>query len=145
MYAILKNIHESVTIDLLEEYLQPFFQGNFFQRKGELRAIVIIQLNDKSGTFVERHALIRASSDEARQRLIKVLNRQTFFDELGTKQAVRAAEYRTRLIMNERRVSGFKGVMIERDHRICERRRLGLKIIHVAEKYFGEPAYIRRG
>lgn len=136
MYIILKNIHQSVTTDCLEFYLRPFLEGNFFQRKGELRAIIIIQLNDKSGSYVERHALIRVCSDKIRRRLINALNKQRYVDEDGLRQKVRASEYVVRQIVNDRRVAGWKAVQIQRDLRKSERRRLGLKVVHVAEKDF---------
>lgn len=136
MYIILKNIHQSVTIDCLASYLKPFLEGGFFRRKGKLRAIVIIQLINKSGAYIERHALIRVCSDKIKKRLIKDLNKQSYVDDEGQKQKVQAAEYAIRQIMNERRASGLKELRVQRDLRKSERRRLGLKVVHVAEKEF---------
>jgi len=141
MYVILRNIHESVKIDNLERYLRPFLEGGLFRRKGELRAIIIIGLFEKSGAYVERHALIRVCSDRIRRRLIKDLNKQLYVDEDGQKQKVRAAEYVVRKIMNDKRDTGFKEIMNERERRKCERRRLGLKVVHIAEKdYLGSSS-----
>lgn len=135
MYAILKNIHQSATVDSIEIFLQPFLKGSFFHRKIELRAIKIIQLNDKSGAPIERHALIRVCSDKTRKRLIKILNKQTFRDEQNKKQPVRAAEFVLRQGMNERR--NHDGLTIRQDARKHERRRAGLKISPIAEKVYG--------
>lgn len=140
MYVILKNIHETVKVDSLEQYLRPFLEGGFLRPKGELRAIIIIGLADRSGGFVERHALIRVCSDKIRRRLIKELNRQHYIDEDGQRQKVQAAEYIVRQIMNDKRVSGFQEIIIERERRKSERRRLGLKVVHIAEK-----DYVRSG
>ncbi len=143
MYAILKNIHSWVTIDNLEDYLRPFLKGAFFQRDGQLKSIVIIQLNDKSGDAVERHALIRVCSDKARKRMIKSLNKQFFIDEGGQRQPVRAAEYVVRQIINDKRGNDFEKMMARGELRRGERRRLGLKVIRVAEKDFAVLERIR--
>ncbi|MGR8930042.1 MAG: hypothetical protein ACU836_05325 [Gammaproteobacteria bacterium] len=138
MYAILKNLRDSVSIDNLEEYVTPFLNGFFFQKHGSLRVIKIIQLYDKSGSPVERHALIRVSSEKALIRLIKGLNKQTFTDDEGFIQRVRAAEFVTRQIMNDRRSYPGKLADIKHELRKGERRRLGLNIITVSEKYFDD-------
>ncbi|MDD2760545.1 MAG: hypothetical protein PHH11_09675 [Methylomonas sp.] len=136
MYAILKNIHHAASIDHLEAYVTPLLKGSFLQRDGELKAIVIIQLNDKFGIAVERHALVRVCSDKVRRRLIKALNKQFYVDEDGQRLHVRADEYVVRLIMNDKRVNGSEFVWVKNDSRKGERRRLGLKIVHVPEKDF---------
>lgn len=136
MYTILKHIHESVTIDALECYLRPLIKGSFFQCRGELKAIIIIQLYEKSGIPVERHALIRVCSEPVKQRLIKKLNKQNFIDELGQTQSVQAAEYVIRQIMNDKRANSQARLNDRAERRRNERRRLGLKVVHVEEKDF---------
>jgi len=136
MYIILKNLRDSVTIECLEEYVNPFLRGFFFLGQGKLRVIKIIQLYDKAGMPIERHALIRVSSEKTLRRLIKNLNKQTYVDDDGSVQQVQASEYVVRKIMNDRRSYSKIDQTIKHELRVSERRRLGLKIVPVAEKVF---------
>jgi len=136
MYVIIKNLLPSVSIDDLEEFVIPAAKGRFFQRKGAIKSLKIIELVcAKSGVSVERHGLVIVDSDAIKKRLIKSLNGQSISN---VKQSV--GEYVIRHWSVDSRSSGLPFKRPTLDRRKSDRRRSGLNMIAVSQKSYSIPA-----
>ncbi len=135
MFLIIKHLDPSVTIDELEEFVVPSVNGRFFQKKGTIKALKIIELVTKKGSSVERHGIVRVDSDSIKARLIKSLNGRSinnikhFVDEYIFRQWSadrRSTDLPSSALMKNRTLN----------RRMSDRRRSGLKMIEVSQKLF---------
>lgn len=130
MYVIIKNINSDTTIDDLENFILPVIKGRFFQRKGKINALKIIQLVNKQGAVIDRYGLVRVSPDRIKKRLIMSLNGQ-FIGE----QKVSVDQYAFRNWKNDRRDDSTSPFLVARsDKRVSDRRRPGLSLDTLSEK-----------
>jgi hypothetical protein len=139
MYVIIKNIPSTITIDELEGYIFPCVKGSFYQKKGQIKALKIIQLVDKSGKTVERHGLVIVDSDSVKKRLIKSLKPKThvntvFFKDADDVKQCSVDEYYIRHWSNDRRAGQGDPSALPENMRIADRRRRGLSMVAQYEK-----------
>ena len=134
MYVIIKNIPSFVSIEDLERHLLPTVKGRFFQKKGHIIGLKIIQLVDKIGKPVERHCLVIVDSENVKKRLIKSLNPRNivntgFFGESNDVKSCSVDEYFIRHWSNDRRSTSFNSSQSSHNKRIADRRRRGLNTV----------------
>lgn len=124
MFVIIKSIEKQINANDLESFIEPAIKGRFYQKKGNIKALKIIQLVDRNGNPVERHGLVIGCSDYIIKRMIKTLNGHI----LGYEQA-KVAEYMIRYWRNDRRSDLLTPSSFPNDKRLADRRRLGLRIV----------------
>ncbi len=124
MFIVVKNLHTSVTVDDLEDFVKPVLKGRLFQKAADIRSVKIVVLVDKHNNFVERHGLITISPDSEKARLIKALNSRY----LG-QQKYAVAEYVIRHWSNDRRTRGAVANAYPQNQRNNDRRRSGLRTL----------------
>lgn len=139
MYVIIKYIPAGMTLDELENYVFPPVKGSFFQKKGHIKALKIIQLVDKTGKPIERHGLVIVDSEDIKKRVIKSLNpknhaHKVFFDENFDVKFCSVEEYYIRHWSNDRRTETAAQSSANDDLRIADRRRRGLSLVAQFEK-----------
>lgn len=136
MYVIIKNLLPSISIDDLEEFVIPAAKGRFFQKKGTIKSLKIIELVcAKTGVSVERHGLVIVDSDSIKKRLIKSLNGQSIGN---VKHSV--GEYVIRHWSIDSRSGDLPFKRPTLDRRKSDRRRSGLNMIAVSQKSFSIQA-----
>lgn len=130
MFVIIKNLHPSITIDELEEFVVPAARGRFFQKNGTIKALKIIELVvAKDGSPVERHGIVRVNSDSVKRRLIKSLNGRSIYN---VKHSVE--EYVVRHWSVDIRAADLPSRHPTHERRTSDRRRSGLSMIEVSQK-----------
>ncbi len=139
MYVIIKNIPSNITIDELESYVFPCVKGGVFQKRGQIKALKIIQLVDKKGQAIERHGLVIVDSDTVKKRLIKSLKPKThmntvFFGGAEDVKYCSVDEYYIRHWSNDRRAAKVIPPVLPENMRIADRRRRGLSLVAQYEK-----------
>jgi hypothetical protein len=139
MYVIIKYIPAGTTLDELENYVFPPVKGSFFQKKGQIKALKIIQLVDKTGKSIERHGLVIVNSEDIKKRVIKSLSpkshaHKVFFDENFDVKFCSVEEYFIRHWSNDRRAGSVPQSSANDDMRIADRRRRGLHLVAQFEK-----------
>lgn len=139
MYTIIKHIPNTMTIEQLEGLAANVLAGGLFRRKGELKAIKILQLVDKNKKPIEYHALLRVSPEFARERLIKTINSDSGksslqrLDPSFDVSKLSAADYVVRYYGNDKRAADTTAVEQQRQN---ERRRIYLRIRTLSEKLY---------
>lgn len=142
MYIIIKNILPHISIDELKECLLPTVKGRFFQAAGHIEALKLIQMTDRKGKSLERHALIRVNSNSIKKRLIRAksvnLRRSkaeaNFFESGSQIGCCNVGEYIIRHWSNDRRMNKNPRSLFATNRRTSERRRAGLGIRELAER-----------
>ena len=124
MFILIKNLHEHITVDDLENFVKPVLKGRLFQKTAELRSIKIVVLVDKHNIIVERHGLITISPESEKARLIKALNNSCIDQE-----RFNVAEYFIRHWSNDRRTHAQLANPHPQNRRSNDRRRSGLNML----------------
>jgi hypothetical protein len=138
MYVIIKNIPSNITIDELESYITTVANGRFFQKKGSVSAVKILQLVDRTGRQVERHCLIIVDTETVKKRLIKSISPQAiinghYFEDGYDASHCSVNEYFIRHWSNDRRGDSFASALAV-NKRVSDRRRRGLRIVAQHER-----------
>lgn len=145
MYVIVKNLLPSTTIDEFEQFVLPAAKHRFYEKKGIIKALKIIDLVNRKGLTIERHGLIRVNSDALEKRLIKSLNGKPMGDA-----KVSVNNYTIRHWSIDRRQLGDLPLLSARsnlapDRRVADRRRKDLKMVPISERIFStqfaKPAF----
>ncbi|NOT13081.1 MAG: hypothetical protein HOP23_14800 [Methylococcaceae bacterium] len=128
----------NITIEDLELYILPAVNGGLFQKKGQIKALKIIQLVDKSGKPIERHCLVIVDSENVKKRLIQSLNPKHIVNTgfIGASSDVKDCsvdEYFIRHWSNDRRSTRFNPSQLPDNKRIADRRRRGLSTVAQSE------------
>lgn len=138
MFVIIKNLHQNTTIDDLEKFVAPAISGRFFQRKGSIKALKIIELTTRKGSSVERHGIVRVDSDSTKKRLVKFLNNRSI-----NKVSYAVDEYVIRHWSADHRSNGLSVSSLAKkqipDRRKSDRRRSSLRMVEVCQKAFSMP------
>ncbi len=141
MQIIIKHIPKILVLEELESHLRSLLRGGLLKRQGELKAVRMLHLIDKTNKTVEGHALAWVDSEASKQRLIKTINagsfREAFLnidDEVCNYDNIIAAEFAIRHHSNERRM------LDARPENIGRERRRHLNLITFAEKTYGSQS-----
>ncbi|MEY4717879.1 MAG: hypothetical protein RL563_497 [Pseudomonadota bacterium] len=134
MFTIIKNIPKKITIDEFAEALQPFVLKGIFKKRSELKALKFLDLVDRHGELVERHAIVRVNGETIQKSLIQAVN-QNLISLLTPAsgphmESCKAAPFAVRWHGNDRRQhrEGLNG------SRKYERRRYDLNSVISSEK-----------
>lgn len=134
MFTIIKNIPKKITIDEFAEALQPFVLKGIFKKRSEMKALKFLDLVDRRGELIERHAIVRVNGETIQKSLIQAVN-QNLISLLHPASAphmesCKAAPFAVRWHGNDRRQhrEGSNG------SRKYERRRYDLNSVISSEK-----------
>lgn len=131
MYITIKHLHNRITIDDLEAFVQPNLKGGIFQKPANLQALKIIGLINTRGKVIERHCLLRVTPESANKRLIKALSSKS----IHSKKFV-VSSYTIRHWNNDRRIDTEIASTYPSNQRNDDRRRKGLKLFIMNEKSY---------
>lgn len=134
MFTIIKNIPKKITIDEFAEALQPFVLKGIFKKRSEMKALKFLDLVDRRGELIERHAIVRVNGETIQKSLIQAVN-QNLISLLTPAsgphmESCKAAPFAVRWHGNDRRQhrEGLNG------SRKYERRRYDLNSVISSEK-----------
>jgi hypothetical protein len=116
MIIIIKKISTKVKIPDINDFIIPAVKGNFLEKSGRIKRILMLSQKSFQTGFRQHHFLVEVDSYSVGKRIIKQLNRKTLAGKL-----VELSEYKNRNWHNDRRVN-YSGVMHVNNRRINDRR-----------------------
>ncbi|MDT8425371.1 MAG: RNA-binding protein [Methyloprofundus sp.] len=119
MIIFLRNIPENTKHSDIIAFVEPAIKKRWFQKKGEIVSVKVMQLNDPRAGTTEFHGLVTIEPDKVGAKVIRRLNRKLFLAK-----HIAVHEYHRRNWHNDPRLERTSNVQ---ERRKADRRRKDLE------------------